>query len=216
MRAVGRTSKMWVWGAVAALTIGMVGFGGPANAAPPQTNSAPAATASAAEPAGDDVTITYTINRAVKHGNSSVSCTLDGTPLVDCGTATTSAKKLTSYTLDLSGQLDGTHVFDVTFTLTDGGTATATAQFTITALQQACTELINGVVTLNPDAQHLWACVSATPYDGPQPGSLQGIGDLGGRARSDLLPFCPSGMVGSSIAVVDDFVIESLSLYCLL
>ena len=33
VRATG--TKMWVWGAVAALTIGMVGIGGPATAAPP-------------------------------------------------------------------------------------------------------------------------------------------------------------------------------------
>ncbi len=207
---------MWVWGAVAALTIGMVGFGGPANAAPPKTNSAPVATASAAEPVGGEVTITYSINRAVKQGNPSVSCTLDGTPLVDCGTPAASAKKLTSYTLNLSGQLDGTHVFEVTFSLTDGGTATATAQFTIDGLQQACTELINGVVARNPDASTLWACASATPYGGPQPGSLEGINALFQEARSGLRLLCPSGVVGSSLAVVDDFVIESLSVYCLL
>ena len=107
-------------------------------------------------------------------------------------------------------------MFEVTFNLTDGGTAIATAQFTIDGLQQACTELINGVVTRNPDASTLWVCASATPYDGPQPGSLEGINALFQEARSGLRPFCPSGLVGSSLAVVDDFVIESLSLNCLL
>ena len=159
MRAVGRTSKIWVWGAVAALTIGMVGFGSPANAAPPKTNSAPVATASAAEPVGDEVTITYSINRAVKQGNPSVSCTLDGTPLVDCGTATASAKKLTSYTLNLSGQIDGHARVRGHFQPDRRRHRHATAQFTINALQQACTELINGVVTFNPSAHHMWACV---------------------------------------------------------
>ena len=57
VRATG--TKMWVWGAVAPLTIGMVGFGGPATAAPPATNNSPVATASAEVRAGNNVVVTY-------------------------------------------------------------------------------------------------------------------------------------------------------------
>ena len=97
-------TKMWVWGAVAALTIAMVGFGGPATAVPPPTSSAPAATASAAVHEDGSVTVTYTINRVAKLTNPTVTCTLDDPPVsADCGKPTGSTKKLTTYTTELTG-----------------------------------------------------------------------------------------------------------------
>src|SRR6187402_1223080 len=101
MRPAGRTSKVWVWGAVAALTVGIVGFGGPADAAPPSFSRAPVATAAAGEPAGDSLTIDYSVNRAVKQVRPSVTCTLDDVA-IPCGGVSASTKKLTSYALSLS------------------------------------------------------------------------------------------------------------------
>ena len=165
-------TKMWVWGAVAALTIGMVGFGGPATAAQPAPSNAPAATASA-KPAGYSVTITSTINRAVTPGNPTVTCTLastalGGTTLLDdCGAAT-STKKLTTYARTIPGLAAGEYTLVVTFTLSDGGTATATAHFTILGLREACAaqrdayqaSLMESVPN-RPDIE--WTCFSKFP-----------------------------------------------------
>ena len=180
MRAVGQPSKIWVWGAVAALTIGMVGMGGPATAAPPKTNSAPAATASASEPVDDGVTITYTINRAAKTGIPGITCTLDTppVPIVDCGTSTASTKKLTTYTLHLTGLEDGLHTFVVTFNLSDGGTASATAQFTIDTIspEEACAAQHGYLVTYRELVY--WVCWPQETYV------------LGAGAVDALAPYC--------------------------
>ena len=131
-------------GAVAALTIGLMGIAGPASAAPPTSNSAPVATITAVEPVGNTVTVRYTINRAAKQISQPV-CTLDTFTTVGCGDQTgPSTKKLTTYSTTLTGLESGDHAFAVTFTLTDGGSATATALFTTDApslLEQECNRL---------------------------------------------------------------------------
>ena len=117
----GNGTKMWVWGAVAALTIGMVGFGGPATAAPPAKGNAPVVTASATV-VGQTVSIVYTINRAAKPGNPTVTCTLVNTAthatttLDGCGTPSPS-KKATEYRLTTPRLADGDYEFTVTLTL---------------------------------------------------------------------------------------------------
>jgi len=185
MRATGRTSSVWVWGAVAALTVGMVGVAAPANAAPPASSRAPVATASATEPVDDTVTVTYSVNRGAKQLRQPVSCTLDVVPTA-CGDVTASSKKLTSYSRDLTELAGGLHVFVVTFTLTDGGTATASVEFTIDTptLEETCTTVLGGTMTYNlgPIA---WRCF-ADPY-------------LGGSVADVILKFigfCESGRGG--------------------
>jgi hypothetical protein len=183
MRGIGRTSKLGVWGAVAALTIGMVALGGPASAAPPGSSSAPTATASAEDPVGDTVTVAYDFNRAAKQAGQSVSCSLDGTPIA-CGSITESTKKLTSYSLDLVDLPDGEHVFAVTFALSDGGTASATAQFTINVIdsvEEACAS-VNGILE-RPLGYDFW-CV-------PPAGGALAVG-----AFEVVDPWCAGTLVG--------------------
>ena len=70
----------------------------------------------------------------------------------------------------LAGLADGVHVFAVAFTLTDGGTATASVEFTIDTptLEETCTDLLGGIVTYNPRPGEAWECL-ANPYLGPLP-----------------------------------------------
>lgn len=156
-----------MWGAVAALTLGMVGVvAAPANAAPPGSSNAPVATASATDPVDDTVTVTSTVNRGAKQIRQPVSCTLDDVT-VDCGTQTGSTKTLTSYSRDLTGLADGVHLFVVTFTLTDGGTAAASVEFTIDTptLEETCATAMGGLVIYSPSPELDWVCIRY-PYPG--------------------------------------------------
>ena len=203
---------MWLWGAVAALTIGMVGFGGPATAAPPPTSSAPAATASAAVD-GAYVTITYTINRAAKPGHPTVTCSLvsDGaTYTPDCSRGIPT-KKLTTYGLTFIGLPDGDYEFTLTFTLSDGGTASATTQFTIDTLAASC-EALGGVLVYNPDPDTGWSC-------GDHPGTPLGTAEEAAEAEALLLsweaalqPHCPT-ILATHLEIEDD-VLTYLAMTC--
>ena len=97
---------------------------------------------------------------------------------------TGSTKKLTSYSRALAGLADGVHVFAVTFTLTDGGTATASVEFTIDTptLEETCTDLLGGTVTYNPSPGVTWRCL-ADPYLGPF------------FTVVPFSPFCPSNLL---------------------
>jgi len=162
MRTSMRPPRVWAWGAVAALTIGLVGIAGPASAAPPAANSAPVATATAATPVDDTVTVSYSINRAAKQIAQPVSCTLD-TFAVDCGAQISTSKKLTTYSLNLTGLADGFHTFAVTFTLTDGGTATASTEFTITPPASAYAQwetACSGLNGFSAAGGSTWSCFS--------------------------------------------------------
>ena len=129
MRTAGRTSRVRVWGVVAALMVGFVGAAGPASAAPPASNNSPVATVDPTV-TGDSVVVLSSVNRAAKQIRQPVSCTLDGAT-ADCGLQATSSKKLTSYSTTITGLGVGSHTFAVTFTLTDGGAAGATVEFNI-------------------------------------------------------------------------------------
>lgn len=206
---------MSVWGAVAALTVAIVGFGGPANAAPPAFSRAPVATATASEPVDDSVTINYSVNRALKQVRPSVMCTLE-TVTIPCGRATESTKKLTSYALSLSGLPDGVHVFAVRFTLTDGGTATATALFTIDTvptLEEACTEL-GGILTENTADGAIWTCLD-DPYGGQQPAPGLDVFDLMDNWVEHLFAYCSQTLVPSA-TFTDEFLgeVASMSVDC--
>lgn len=162
MRTGMRASRVRAWGAVAALTIGLVGVAGPASAAPPASNSAPVATITAVAPVGDTVTVTYTINRAAKQISQPV-CTLDMfTTTVDCGDQTgSSTKKLTTYSTTLTGLADDSYMFEVRFTLTDGGTATTSAEFTITTAPSTYAEwetACNSVSGQDFGSFNSWTC----------------------------------------------------------
>ena len=195
VRATG--TKMWAWGAVAALTLGMVGIGSPATAAPPDKSSAPAATAASAVQEDGSVTFTYKINRAAKLGNPTVTCTLVNTAthatttLDGCGTPSPS-KKATEYRLTTPFLADGEYEFTVTLTLTDGGTATASAPFTIAAaaqLQAACTDVMRGLLYFSSpedNVTYIWQC---TQYPLRQSDAATEL--LTASWIAALQPFCP-------------------------
>ena len=158
-----RRSNVWCWGAVAALTVGLLAVAVPTSAAPPPSSDSPVPTATAAV-TGDSAVVDYSINRAAKQIRQPVSCTLDGHP-VDCGRRGPSSKKLSSYSTTLTGLESGMkHAFQVTFTLADGGTASATVQFAIApppTPQQAC---IAQGGSYYPDYNfYRWFCESAAP-----------------------------------------------------
>ncbi len=111
----------------AALVVGPITA--PANAAPLKVTitSGPTVT-------GDDVSLSYTINRQQK-AVASRTCTLDGastSAAVTCGNLPTGKAKASVVDLTLSDLADGTYTFSVSATMTDGGRATATsAPFTV-------------------------------------------------------------------------------------
>jgi hypothetical protein len=186
-----RTSKVWAWGAVAALTVGLVGVAVPANAAPPRSNSSPVATATASVPVGDSVVVDYDVNRAAKQIRQPVSCSLDGDALADCGLQQSTSKKLTSYSANLTGLEDGEHTFVVTFTLTDGGTATVTAAFTIStslSLEETCSAFGG---TINPDIPSTvrWECGGLNVIVGEE---LAVLADA-------MTPFCQGGFLAAGV-----------------
>jgi hypothetical protein len=156
------------------------------------------ATATAAEPVDDSVAVTYSVNRAEKQVSSPVSCTLDGGPTA-CGAVTGSAKKLTSYALNLTNLADGEHAFAVTFTLTDGGSATAAALFTIDTgptLEEACADS-GGVLTENTADGQLWLCL-ADPYLGQQPAPGLDVFDLMDNWVEAFYSYCPQTIIPSA------------------
>jgi hypothetical protein len=141
----------------------------------------------------DTVVLTYTFNRAAKPGNPTVTCTLDSDP-IDCGTTTTTAKKLTTYTLSLTDLADGEHRFAVTFRLTGGGTATATTHFTIATLVGACTDLTGTLTVFNaPGSYYAWDC-TADPYTGTQPGSFAGNTAWAQAVRAAFATYCSGNL----------------------
>lgn len=192
MRTGMRSSRVWAWGAVVALTIGLVGIAGPASAAPPPSNNAPLATADAV-PVDDTVTVSYRMNRAAKQITQPVSCTLD-TSTVDCGVQLSTSKKLTTYSTTLTGLAAGSHTFAVTFILTDGGTATAAVEFIIDTptLEEACASL--GGILVPGLSGSLWAC-DGQPYTGPQPTTpSEGLAAIGDTWSAALDPYCDSAL----------------------
>ena len=187
MRAAVRTSRVWTWGAVAALTLGMVGVAIPANAAPPASSNAPRVTVTAESPVDDTVTVRYEVNRGAKQIGQ-VVCTLDGEATA-CGIQEPPSKKSTSYSAGLAGLEDGVHVFAVAFTLTDGGAASAQVEFTIDtapSLDEVCASIAGGTVTRGGVWE--WTC-AANPYTGPFVPLLDAITLMYG-GKDTLAPFC--------------------------
>jgi hypothetical protein len=172
--------------------IGFVGAAAPASAAPPAGNNRPAATATADVPVDDTVVVRYEINRGLKQIAQPVSCTLDNVA-TDCGLQQSSTKKLTSYATTLTALPGGSHTFQVTFTLTDGGVATAVAEFSIEdtplTLEETCATMLvgGGVLTLTPGESSSWLCT----IDG-----FVASAEEVGEGFDLLTPFCPSSFMG--------------------
>ncbi len=158
---------VYAWGAVAAVAMWLVGAAAPATAAPPPHSNAPAATVVVDQIGGDTVTVAYSVNRAA-HQVSQSSCALDGTAIA-CGAQTSTAKKLTSYSLNLTGLDEGVHVLTVMFALAGGETVAASAEFTIVlpTLAEVCADTLGGAVIEDWQGWR-WACV-ADPFTGTVP-----------------------------------------------
>jgi len=93
-------------------------------------------------------------------------------------------KKLTSYSKTLTGLENGEHVFAVTFTLTDGGTASATAEFsisTVATLEETCIAQ-NGYLLIGQAPSYDWLCENLTS-------------SLAELALNALMPYCSSGLL---------------------
>ncbi|UIP57485.1 hypothetical protein [Agromyces marinus] len=180
--------------AVAALAL--VGLAAPAHAAPGKS-SAPAASATAGTPDAATITIDYAINRGAQ-AIASQACDIDGEPVACDDAADTTTKKAATYSVDLENLTDGEHEFTVAFTLTDGGTAAASAPFVIdamTPLEAACASLTGTLTIPAHDDGAYWKCV-ADPYTGPQ----TDMGAVLGQGFTEFGPYCPSGDFSGSFA----------------
>ncbi|MGR0320936.1 hypothetical protein [Agromyces sp. ZXT2-3] len=176
----------------AATVLVTLGVAAPANAAPSPKSNAPAASATAGTPDGDAVSIDYAINRG-SQAIASQACDVDGTPVACDDAADTTTKKASTWSVDLDGLAVGEHTFTVTFTLTGGGSAAASAGFTIDGptLEEACASLTGTLIAAPPG--FVWAC-GAVPYTG----GLTGVDAILTAGIAALGPFCPSGnFVGS-------------------
>jgi|GEM_PF-3502889 len=177
-----------------AAAIATFGIAAPANAAPPAHSNAPAATAAAGIPDGQDVTITYGLNRGAQ-AVADQACELDGVEIPCDDVADSTTKKASTYSVDLTGLSVGDHVFTVTFELTDGGTASASAEFTIEqTLEEACAYL-TGILTTSETETWVWKCI-ANPYTGSIPTPIE----LVETGVDVLTPYCPSGDFSGSFA----------------
>lgn len=190
MRLLSRTTLALA--AVAALAT--IGIAGPANATPPAHSNAPAASASAGTPEGQDVTVTYSFNRGAQAVADQV-CELDGGEIPCDAAPDSTTKKASTWSVDLTGLAVGDHVFTVTFVLTDGGTASATAELTIEqTLEEACTSL-TGILTTSETETWVWKCI-ADPYTG----SIPTVIELVETGIDVLTPYCESGDFSGSFA----------------
>lgn len=104
-------------------------------AAPSQAatkSSKPAVVTLAAVVTNDSATATYAINRTANQIRTQ-TCTLDGIPTACDTTADSSTRKpaLTTYAVTFDSLANGEHTFIVSFRLTDGGTVTESALFTV-------------------------------------------------------------------------------------
>jgi hypothetical protein len=79
---------------------------------------------------GASVSVRVDVNRGT---NQIASCTyvLDANAAVSCGTKVANGSKASRYTISLSNQTTGGHTIAVTIRLTDGGSGSASANFTI-------------------------------------------------------------------------------------
>ncbi|RXZ50246.1 hypothetical protein [Agromyces binzhouensis] len=190
MRILSRTTLALT----AAAAIATFGIAAPAHAAPPAHSNAPSASAMAGAPAGQDVTITYDLNRGAQAVADQV-CELDGGEVPCDDVADSTTKKASTYSVDLTGLSVGDHVFTVTFVLTDGGTASASAEFTIEqTLEEACAYL-TGILTTSETETWVWKCI-ANPYTG----SIPTVIELVETGIEVLTPYCPSGDFAGSFA----------------
>lgn len=132
----------------------------------------PAVTVSAPEVVGADVTFAVTVNRSVKAIDTTVCTLLDADEVetvVDCGAATPGATRHeTGFSVSVTG-LAGDHELRVSVTLTDGGTATASAPVTVEPVdpvdpvepadaRSACAALPGGVFVEQDFWWQAWNC----------------------------------------------------------
>ena len=131
-----------------------------------------AATASAATPKvtvqstvnGFDATITYSINRAPNQIRSR-SCTLAGpTPSTDCGSLIGSTKSSSAYRATFTRLAPGSYRYTTRVTLTDGGIASGSTDFTIVKGDQTIsfTSTNPSPVTLTPTGPKYTPMATAT------------------------------------------------------
>jgi hypothetical protein len=112
---------------IAAPVIGLAAPAG-ANNRPAVTVTGPGSTVTT-----DKATVTYSANRGANQlaVTGGLSCALFGpTTSSDCGTVTTS-RGTTTGSVSLTGLTSGTYSYSVSIVLTDGGTATGAATFTV-------------------------------------------------------------------------------------
>lgn len=141
--------------------VGLVGLGPAAHA-----DSRPAVTVSTPQVTGTSATIGLLVNRA-PHAIAALVCSLtDGpeTRTVDCGSLAAGDTRKTATSLATLGDLGaGDHWFEVTVTLTDGGTATGGATVTVAAVepvgsQATCESVPGGTFVPGEFWWNLWTC----------------------------------------------------------
>lgn len=128
MRGVWRVARAFAWMAV----VGLIGasIAGPAVAGGKANR--PAVLSVEALVDGSSATVLYTINRTAQQVKSQ-SCTLNGAAIV-CDPAVTSTQKKpasSSYSVLLDPLSNGNYTFAITYRLGDGGSASASIDFTI-------------------------------------------------------------------------------------
>ncbi|WP_401000835.1 hypothetical protein [Agromyces sp. GXQ0307] len=205
MRNLTRTTVL----VAAVAVIAGLGLAAPAHAAPPAKSNAPVASATAGTPDDDAVTIDYAINRGAQ-AVADQACDVDGTPVACDAAADTTTKKASTYSVDLGDLTDGDHRFTVTFTLTDGSSATAAAGFTIDAaptLEEVCASFTGTLTEPAFDEGSYWTCI-AEPYTG----TITDTSELLLFGLNALRPYCPSNNFDLSYA--SGSPVSSAGWYC--
>lgn len=154
-------------------------------------DSRPAVALADPDVAGTSATLAFTVNRAA-HSIGDAVCTLTdplGTlTVVSCGSpAAGPVRRSTGYEVTLSDLAPGAHLYAVTVTLTDGGTATADERFTVeqpapvefAASAGACDALPGATFVAHSSWWQVWTC------DFDAAGA-----EAGAAASSSLGPLC--------------------------
>jgi hypothetical protein len=132
-------------------------------------NASPAVSFAEPSVAGTSVTLGFTVNRAA-NAVGSVSCSLtdptDVVTPVSCGSAAPGpVRRSTTYTTTLADLAGGDYRYAVRVTLTDGGTATGNASFTVEVpadpagpAEAACRDLPGATFAAGQYWWQVWSC----------------------------------------------------------
>jgi len=147
-----RSTRMQMIGVLllGAITTGLLSIGGTAALAGPGNRPAVTVTGPTSTVTAITASVSYSANRGGKQLKSvgGLTCALTGpTSSSSCGTVATS-NHTTTGTVSLAGLQTGTYTYTVTIKLTDGGTATSSASFTVTLPQYV--GVCHGTTILGP------------------------------------------------------------------